>query len=541
MEPLVRVREILERTPPIGGLDQALRTLGELGKPREILPFLRQIGASDPNPRHRYQAERVLKLIQAQSKKLDFGDPIDPERIRMALGHDDGEVRIQAVRALRMLAPEVSLPLVLAAIERPEEDPWILASLVSVLGLAGSEGQLDLARGYLQHESHRVASNALLALFALAPQEGVEEALKRLKDPDPRMRTSAIMAAFRSEPEAAWAQIADMIRSPKVWLRTSGSYLAAKLSHPKSEEVLLESLVQEDDPGLVQRTLRWLGKSGSRAAIPTLELLANLGDPRYRGIARQSLDELEARLEAQVGQAISLVFPEAEDRPISLTESLVAPVGTDFFTPVKEDVVETFTARTMLGVNSEIHTPEELPHSSPTPESPTEPEAPERVSWTHRLGLDPKDPDRHLKVVKNTAGGLGFLIFGLLIHILVFRKEPVQEKPKMKSQIETRSQARSQPVRVQPELVDGRLDLNSLPGAGRTGVFFGTLRTVLPDRIEIATPEGVVLRLLLSEPLSSPPPSGEPLTLTAKIRKKSRQGIELAPGATWELGSGSSP
>lgn len=559
------VRRILEELPPSGALEPALRAFDKLGRPGQIMAHLRHLGASDSAARIRYQAERFLKAIRAHRPPVEFGKPPDRSRIKKGLQSQDPDVRVDATKALRALPPERSFPLLLEAIERPEEDPWVLSSMVSLLGLTGRPEVTDLLTQLSDHPSPRVAANALLALFAVAPARGLEAAKGRLQDEDPRMRASAVMATFTAEPDVAWEQVLEMLRSEHVWMRTSGSYLAAKLDHEDSERALLEALLKEDDPAIVIRTLKWFGRCGTEESVDTLELLARLGDPRYRAHSQASLELVRERLakdakphrerpaaiiESGFNLADTLQGARSAEEVKALAEAARAAAAEaraeaggldpdsmdDLVEEPSEDGVLKSSSLLQAMVDDEIGDDEIESSEAAEGTREGDQEASEEV--------DSSRPSRSAAVgmaVPSTGGGwdpqrlakAGAAVVVVAAGALVLHAGYSWSAATPPPPPPTRAATRAATTKATPvKVVDGKVSMNSLPPAGRMGSFEGLVAKATNTRVVLDLDAGARVTFHLQESLDTVPKRGTPVRLKGRVFRKRRTGVTLMPGAS---------
>lgn len=543
------IRTILDELSDSGPLGPAMQALGSMENLKEVLDELRRLGASAPEPRIRFQAERILKAVRPP-RGIDFGNPAAPKRVVQALRSPDPEIRIQGARALRQVEGEVGYSITLEAIQR-EEHPWVLATLTSMLGLKGvqdRERATEVGRKLLAHPSPRVGSNALLALLSLAPEEGVAEARKHLDSPDPRMRTSAIMATFTSDPDLAWSHVRTMLESEEIWMRTSGSFLAAKLDHPDSERALLDALTKEEDPTLVLRTLDWFGRSGTEACLERLELIAHLGEAQFREAATQSLEQVRARVQTDAPPDRP-VSPAVLESGFHLTGVIprqsphlppVSPSSDGLEAPSSEDILRDLANQQLI--------PPELPEEASSAPA-------DRGSRLSSMFMVPAAAFLALGILFGTGllplpRGVSQALGAALSSLRQAPPPslPVAGDPDLPSDPEdpedpdlgeepTPAPRRILPVPSAPlevDLRDGRVDLNRQPAAGKMGHWVGTLQKPSGQRLVLETAEGIHLRFLFQEPLEEVPGEGVRVRLVGQVFRKAREGITLAPEARLE-------
>jgi hypothetical protein len=509
-----------------------MKALGEMENLKEVLDELRVLGAAAPQPRIRFQAERILKAVRPP-RGIDFGTPADLSKISRALCKSDPELRIQAARALRQVDPEMAFPLALEAVQR-EDHPWVLSTLTSLIGLKGEaqpEEALECARKLLAHPSPRVSSNALLALLSLNPSEGVKEARERLEEDDPRLRTSAIMATYTSEPELAWTQVLAMLEAEDIWMRTSGSFLAAKLNHDDSERALLEALVREQDPSLVLRTLDWFGRSGTEACLERLELIAHLGEQQYREAALKSLEQVKERVQthAPPDRTVSPAVLESGFHLTGVIPSLtpaLMPTEDSLDSPSSEDLLRNLVRQELIRPQLEGDNGYESPPGGTEKSDGASTDSPNKARGLSRLAT--------LAIV---TGALSLGVF------LGFRgtQPPAPGAPGPTATAPRAPPPPSAPPPIptsrptEVRLVGGRLDLNRQPSAGKRGLWKGRLVQLSGRQLDLEVGDGIPMRFLLQEDLEAPGPKGTEVLVSGIVARKARAGITLTSGVQLHL------
>lgn len=309
--------EVLEALPPVAGLDATRARLADLGSPGEVQASLRRVAAAHPAPRVRFQAERVLRSLPGALPALDLGDPVDPGRVREALASKEASVRLAATPAAAALGPELGTPLLVAAIMRPEDDPWTLATMVGALGQVGGEGAAEEVAALLDHPVPRVAANALEALSRLEPRTAVYASHPRLESPDNRMRANAVRVVLRANPELGWRHLEEMTAHADPWMRASAVWLLAEREGPEAR-ALLETLLHRDpDPEVRARAARALGVEAPAQGAPLPATGALAAAPAE---ASRVPDDMLADL-----FAADLGLDEAEGAPASSDPGPAAP------------------------------------------------------------------------------------------------------------------------------------------------------------------------------------------------------------------------
>jgi hypothetical protein len=416
------------------------------------------------------------------------------------------------------MEPDLAYPLVMEAI-RKESNPWVLSSMAGLLGIKGKmdrSAALEMTLELIHHPSQRVVGNALLALVSLNPSRGVEEARAHLESEDPRLRTSAIMATFAADPERAWSQVLNMLSAKEVWMRASGSFLAAKLNHPDSERALLEVLTKEEDPDLVRQTLSWFGRCGTEACLESLELISRLGEQNFRAAAQASLEQVRTRL-GSASPEPNVVPPNLLESGFHLTAAI--PVIAPSVSAVEEDEFSSASSEDLLRnlVNQELDQPvrPEKPLQSSASTAP-----PTLVGMERWEALARKGSWLMLGAIVSMGS---FLWFSPRIPSPSPSPPP---KPLPNSQV-GQTQSSIQGVQLQ----DGKIDLNQLPRAGQLGTWSGKILKSDPRKLLLEVLPGISLRFYLQQDLRPPPPPGSHIHLKGKVYRKSRSGITLTVGA----------
>ncbi len=180
-------------------------------RPRDpaALPHLITLSA-DPSPDVRFWAIRGLGPSPATAGAFGAAAAAAPSesdrarattRLREALGDSDRRVRTEALRALAQLGDDESFAAVLAALD--SDDSWLAVSAAE--GLAryarrATDAVPKLLAATAPSRSLAVRITALTSLAAIAPQQGLEEAVALARVENPAARTAARQALGRMGP-----------------------------------------------------------------------------------------------------------------------------------------------------------------------------------------------------------------------------------------------------------------------------------------------------------------------------------------------------
>ncbi len=569
--------EILERLPSYAGMAPTLRALSALAPEAEVVALLRRYCAEHRSPRVRFHADRALRALPSHLPTVDFGTPPEPARIQAGLADRDPETRFAAAGAASRLPAATANALLVAAINRPEKDPWILATLIAVLGNIGGESAAEEAAALLDHPSPRVAANALHALHRAEPETAALAAASRIDSEDNRIRANAILALFPSQPEVAWERVRGMLASGDEWMRASGCFLAAQLDHPEAEAALLGLLVLEKDPELVARAVEVLGAKGTSASSGVLLYLAKSRLGALSALAEKALAAVRTRdpcpepeiLEkarefqaarhraAPSGDASGVLKaplpvrpPPSQPSPPPASPPAAQP-GTgsgesvDLLANLVAEVVPTPTAPATAPTAVPATPPATVAPAAPAPGPPEgdeeeDPDAPFETSALMRKPAataafaiarkpdeDPLSPEKLRRVAGGIAGFLGVIALWTWATSTPRppprpATPPAEVAPGGTSRLGT-----TVPIRV----TEGRVDLNSQPAAGQKGTWQGVVQEVSARRLVLAFEGGSRLAFRFPEDLKNPPRPGKVVAVQAVVYKKGRAGIEVIKGA----------
>ena len=259
----------------------------------------------------------AASLVAADARALVWPDV--PERIERGLASSDVAARRAAARDLATLSADRATPLVLRALEDPDDAVKTAAADAAIrvrVGEATRATAAWLAGGAtpLRVEACRVAG-------ALPDSRVVTQLSRALGDAEATVRTAA------AEALGAYAGVGDAVpplvgklddASPVVRVAVATSL--AKLGDARAV-VPLEGKVQDSVPEVRQAVARALGELGDARAAASLvgALRDNTADVRVAAIA--AIGKLRA------DSAVDALAPLADDRNPSIRQSAIAALG----------------------------------------------------------------------------------------------------------------------------------------------------------------------------------------------------------------------
>lgn len=291
-----RVQAVLAGLPAHAGASRTLQDLVALGPRGAVLDAVRRAAADHDDARVRFHGERILRVAERTQAPLDLGSPPDPMQLVEALSSDDADHRLAGVRAAARSKDPASLMSLRSALARPDEDGWVLASVLGALGARGEAADAEAVASFLDHPSPRVASNALMALRRLDPAAARPAARARRGAGDHRTRATAMVVLADEDPASTWREVRGLLTSADPWDRASGVWAATCLGGKEAERELVDALVVERDMEIVVRILAWLARFGGVAAVGGLAFFARTGSGPVAEVARRGLEAVRGKV-----------------------------------------------------------------------------------------------------------------------------------------------------------------------------------------------------------------------------------------------------
>ncbi len=157
--------------------------------------------------------------------------------------------------------------------------------------------KLDDSLRRLRSDDVEERLSALSALGALNEPKATESLVAAANDPDMRVRIKAINTLGLIRAKEATPLLVQHLFMRDTDLGTKQHILAClgKIGDPRATRPILDFLARDLDPGARGTAIYALGDIGDPAAVPALEGIANDGDERLRGLARESARRIRER------------------------------------------------------------------------------------------------------------------------------------------------------------------------------------------------------------------------------------------------------
>lgn len=149
--------------------------------------------------------------------------------------------RLEAAKELSKFRDTSLLPELTTCLEA-EDDPYVIATLVKLVGLTGGNKSSKSIIPFLKNSDPRVRANTVEGLATIS-DEGVIKTLKPLLlDNEPRVKANAALVIHRRFPEQIIKILKDMLLSGDTWKSLSAAFALGNLNEPECEEVLRDNL-----------------------------------------------------------------------------------------------------------------------------------------------------------------------------------------------------------------------------------------------------------------------------------------------------------
>lgn len=152
-----------------------------------------------------------------------------------------------------------------------ESNPYVKATLASVIGTMGDRSDRANLMGLLESADGRVVANALQALRALKIEVDLPVVSRLVQSASPRVRATALALLGETDPEQVFLMVTEVLARAQADLRASLAHLLGEMScHPRSRELLLSMLVQEKNKSVMRQIAASLKNCASRKSAPLL-------------------------------------------------------------------------------------------------------------------------------------------------------------------------------------------------------------------------------------------------------------------------------
>ncbi|MDD2717359.1 MAG: HEAT repeat domain-containing protein [Candidatus Wallbacteria bacterium] len=206
----------------------------------ERLSLLEKVFKQDENPELRSVARKYYDLFLHKLEKerknetlFQSGEKkIDPKVL------DDGtpDEKVEFLKKLTSRQEKIEKEVLIKKLSE-EKDVFVLATLISCLGVLGESQDADSLLSFLSHHDSRVKANTIDTLSLLKKDALCERIIPLLRDPDARVKANAANYLKSMGLQKTMTTLKAMIKSGKRYQIESAIYALSKIKTPESSKL----------------------------------------------------------------------------------------------------------------------------------------------------------------------------------------------------------------------------------------------------------------------------------------------------------------
>jgi HEAT repeat protein len=250
---------------------------GELCDPEINLIIEKLCASSDPATR--YFAKKTIKKLKDSIQKVEPELAFTPavqqgssfEVLKVLLASSNSENRQRALKALAVGFNMEALP-VLVEMLKSEKDPFVIASIVKLVGKYGGPENIESLSVFLNHEDPRVRANTIEGLELAGTDKIIAYIVPFINDVDNRIRANAVKALSKFKSDEMLEVLGSMIRSDQLWMRDSAIFALQQVASEQAVELLCGA-VMDSEKNISNNAMQALIKIGSVYALKKVDEL----------------------------------------------------------------------------------------------------------------------------------------------------------------------------------------------------------------------------------------------------------------------------
>ncbi len=311
----------------------AIVAAGELCDPEINLIIEKLCSSSDPATR--YFAKKTIKKIKDSMQKTEPELAFTPavqqgssfEVLKVLLASSNSENRQRALKALAVGFNMEALPFLVEML-KSEKDPFVIASLVKLVGKYGGAENIESLSVFLSHEDPRVRANAIEGLELAGTEKIIAYIVPFINDVDNRIRANAVKALSKFKSDEMLEVLGSMIKSDQLWMRDSAIFALQQIASEPAVNLLC-SAVMDSEKNISNNAMQALIKIGSVYALEKVDelrltLKEKAAAPSFKKIINAPSESASpVSSDAAAVEAPASRAPEAEINKISMEERAV--------------------------------------------------------------------------------------------------------------------------------------------------------------------------------------------------------------------------
>lgn len=232
----------------------------------------------------------------------------------------EARVKVAMLDTIRKCGDVYNVPALMELYDR-EEDPFVRATLVKVVGYLGDASHIPFLKKALEDPNSRVIANTIEALEQIGGDTSFRLIMEHVDSDSPRIKANAIAAIYRMRGLILKETIEEMFTAGDESMRASAIYIVGELKLLDSFELLDRAF---NDPSSKVRIncVKSLGKLGTRESIQLLiRSLGEITDPDMLEEIKRALIHCENYL--LVGKLLLEALKKDTGTPTELLDEVI--------------------------------------------------------------------------------------------------------------------------------------------------------------------------------------------------------------------------
>ncbi len=230
------------------------------------------------DPATRYFAKKTIKKIKDAQQKTESDPSAAPlvqsansDTIRNLLASQNPENRQRAMKALTASFNPAVLPQMIEML-KTEKDPFVIASLVKLVGKYGGAVHVEALSVFLGHEDPRVRANTIEGLELAGTEKIIAYIVPFINDVDNRIKANAVKALSKFKSDEMLDVLGSMIKSEHLWMRDSALFALQQIASDPAVDLLCVAAL-DAEKSIANNAMQALIRIGSVYALKKVDEL----------------------------------------------------------------------------------------------------------------------------------------------------------------------------------------------------------------------------------------------------------------------------
>jgi len=271
-----------------------------------------------PDPATRYFAKKTIKKIKDAQQKSESDPAAAPlvqsanvDTIKNLLASQNPENRQRALKALAASFNPAILPQMIEML-KTEKDPFVIASLVKLVGKYGGAAHVEALSVFLNHEDPRVRANTIEGLELAGTEKIIAYLVPFINDVDNRIKANAVKAISKFKSDEMLEVLGSMIKSEHLWMRDSALFALQQIASDQAVDLLCIA-AQDAEKSIANNAMQALIRIGSVYALKKVdELRQTLKEKSSVPLIKKIINASES---TAAGDKTGSAQPQSETEP----------------------------------------------------------------------------------------------------------------------------------------------------------------------------------------------------------------------------------